>query len=96
MTSSPCPAFQLLLWLADIMGKKSVFVGPQVGSGTAMKLVVNKLMAEMAASLAEATVFADKLGLEGSVLLDVIGAGVMNAPLYKLKGTDRLIGCFRA
>lgn len=52
----------------------------------AMKLVVNKLMAEMVVSLAEAEVMATQLQLDSNQLLDVIGLGVMNTPLYKLKG----------
>lgn len=72
------PAFEKL-------GKKSLFLG-EVGKGAQMKLVVNMVMGGMMTVFCEGVALAAKAGLEGSDLLDVIDAGAMANPMFKLKG----------
>lgn len=61
----------LQTWCAD---GKVVHVGP-VGSGSAMKLVVNQSLGAVAAGLGEALGLADHLGLPQGRVLDVLSAG---------------------
>ncbi len=61
----------LQTWCAD---GKIVHVGP-VGSGSALKLVVNQSLGAVAAGLGEALGLADHLGLPQGTVLDVLSAG---------------------
>ncbi|KAM7254586.1 hypothetical protein ACFE04_003966 [Oxalis oulophora] len=71
--------------LLDIMGKSRFYLG-DVGNGAAMKLVVNMIMGSMMTSFAEGLLLAEKVGLDPSVLVEVVSQGAISAPMYKLKG----------
>jgi len=71
--------------LLDVMGKKSYFFG-EVGKGTLMKLVVNKMMVEMMATLGEGMDLAGRAGLSPEDLVSVLAQGAMNNPMFSLKG----------
>jgi len=68
-----------------LMGKAQYFLG-EVGAGTAMKLVVNKIMGEMMASLAEGMLLAEKSLLEPSQLIEVLSLAAIANPMFALKG----------
>ncbi len=57
----------------DVLGKGTLHMGP-VGSGAAMKLVVNTLLATHWAVLAEALAMGSRYGLDLRRMLDIIGA----------------------
>lgn len=59
--------------------------GVQVGKGANMKLVVNMIMGTMMTTLAEGLTLAQKAGLEQKQLVEVLGLGVMNCPLFAMK-----------
>lgn len=67
------------------MGKKSVFLG-DVGKGAEMKLIVNMVMGGMMAIFCEGLALGEKAGLSRADILDVIDAGAMTNPMFKLKG----------
>lgn len=69
----------------DIMGKSRFYLG-NVGNGAAMKLVVNMIMGSMMASFAEGLLLSEKVGLDPSVLVEVISQGAISAPMYSIKG----------
>uniref|UniRef100_A0A6V1VYN4 6-phosphogluconate dehydrogenase NADP-binding domain-containing protein n=1 Tax=Heterosigma akashiwo TaxID=2829 RepID=A0A6V1VYN4_HETAK len=69
----------------DLMGKASFYLG-DIGQGTRMKLVVNKIMGTMLASLAEGMVLAKECGLSQEELLGILDLGAMANPMFKLKG----------
>lgn len=75
--------------LFEKMGKKNLFLG-EVGRGAEMKLVVNMVMGGMMAIFCEGLALADKAGLSGADLLDVLDAGAMANPMFKLKGAQIL------
>ncbi|CAO2840215.1 unnamed protein product [Amaranthus hypochondriacus] len=75
--------------LLDIMGKARFYLG-DVGKGAAMKLVVNMVMGSMMASFSEGLLLSDKVGLDPSVLVEVISQGAISAPMYKLKGPSMI------
>ncbi|KAK6153590.1 hypothetical protein DH2020_013229 [Rehmannia glutinosa] len=71
--------------LLDIMGKSRFYLG-DVGNGAAMKLVVNMIMGSMMASFSEGLLLSEKVGLDPSVLVQVISQGAISAPMYSMKG----------
>jgi len=74
------------------MGKASHFFGTEVGAGTRAKLVVNSLMGTMLAAYGECLALAENVGLDASIIIDVIGAGAIQSPMYSLKGPKMLVG----
>jgi 3-hydroxyisobutyrate dehydrogenase-like beta-hydroxyacid dehydrogenase len=75
------------------MGKKSLFLG-ELGQGARMKLIVNMAMGGMMTILCEALALAGKAGLSGADLLEVIDAGAMANPMFKMKGAQIAQGAF--
>ncbi|XP_042033735.1 glyoxylate/succinic semialdehyde reductase 2, chloroplastic-like [Salvia splendens] len=69
----------------DLMGKSRFFLG-EVGNGAAMKLVVNMIMGSMMASFSEGLLLSEKVGLDPSILVEVISQGAISAPMYSMKG----------
>lgn len=67
------------------MGKKLLFLG-QVGNGANMKLTVNMVMGGMMAAFCEGLALAGVAGLEAHDLLDVLDAGALANPMFRLKG----------
>lgn len=72
------------------MGKASHFFGTDMGYGTRAKLVVNSLMGTMLAAFSEGLALAESVGLDGSKMIEVIGQGAIQCPLYGLKGPKML------
>ncbi len=75
------------------MGKKSLFLG-EVGRGAQMKLIVNMTMGGMMAIFCEALALTAKAGLDTADLLEVIDAGAMANPMFKMKGAQIAAGAF--
>jgi 3-hydroxyisobutyrate dehydrogenase-like beta-hydroxyacid dehydrogenase len=67
------------------MGKKVLYLG-SVGNGAAMKLVVNMIMGGMMAGFSEGLSLGRKAGLETADILEVIDAGAMSNPMFRIKG----------
>lgn len=67
------------------MGKKVLYLGA-VGNGSAMKLVVNMIMGGMMTIFSEGLALGRKAGLEAADILDVIDAGAMSNPMFRIKG----------
>lgn len=72
------------------MGKAMHFFGKEVGYGTRAKLVVNSLMGTMMAAFGESLALAESVGLDGEKMLEVIGQGAIQSPMYALKGPKML------
>jgi len=85
--------FDQALPLFEKMGKKSLFLG-ELGRGAQMKLIVNMMMGGMMTILCEGLALADKAGLAGADLLDVVDAGAMANPMFKMKGAQIAQGTF--
>eukprot|EP00183_Erythrolobus_madagascarensis_P002111 CAMPEP_0185854294 /NCGR_PEP_ID=MMETSP1354-20130828/21905_1 /TAXON_ID=708628 /ORGANISM="Erythrolobus madagascarensis, Strain CCMP3276" /LENGTH=319 /DNA_ID=CAMNT_0028556019 /DNA_START=330 /DNA_END=1289 /DNA_ORIENTATION=- len=71
--------------LLQAMGKKSVFLG-KIGAGARMKLAVNMIMGSMIAALGEGIVLCERNELPVDALLDVLDAGAMANPMFRMKG----------
>jgi len=85
--------FDQALPFFEKMGKKSLFLG-ELGRGAQMKLIVNMTMGGMMTVFCEALALADKAGLSGADLLDVIDAGAMANPMFRMKGAQIAQGAF--
>jgi len=85
--------FDRALPFFEKMGKKSLFLG-ELGRGAQMKLIVNMTMGGMMTIFCEALALADKAGLSGTDLLEVIDAGAMANPMFKMKGAQIAEGAF--
>ena len=85
--------FDRALPLFEKMGKKSLYLG-ELGRGAEMKLIVNMMMGGMMTILCEALALAGKAGLASADLLDVVDAGAMANPMFKMKGAQIAQGAF--
>lgn len=72
------------------MGKATHYFGSDVGRGTRAKLVVNSLMGTMMAAYGESLALAESVGLDGDKMIEVIGQGTIQSPMYALKGPKML------
>jgi len=68
------------------MGKASYFFSTEVGFGTRAKLVVNSLMGTMVAAFGEGLALSENVGLDPLKIIEVIGGGAVQSPVYGLKG----------
>lgn len=73
------------------MGKASHFFGPDVGRGTRAKLVVNSLMGTMLAAFGEALALSESVGLDANKMIEIIGQGAIQSPVYGLKGPKMVV-----
>ena len=67
------------------MGKKIIYLG-EAGNAARMKLVVNMIMGGMMGIFCEGMALAEKAGIAYSDLLEVLDAGAIANPMFKLKG----------
>jgi 3-hydroxyisobutyrate dehydrogenase len=77
-------AYEQVAPVLDAMTKGHVLLGPS-GSGAAMKIAVNAMIAVTNESLAETLVLAERFGLERERAYDVLAGGALASPflLYK-------------
>jgi 3-hydroxyisobutyrate dehydrogenase-like beta-hydroxyacid dehydrogenase len=74
------------------MGKSSHFFNTEVGYGTRAKLVINSLMGTMVAAFGEGLALSESVGLDPSKIIEVIGEGAIQSPVYGLKGPKMIVG----
>jgi 3-hydroxyisobutyrate dehydrogenase-like beta-hydroxyacid dehydrogenase len=72
------------------MGKASHFFSTEVGTGTRAKLVVNSLMGTMLAAFGEGLALAEAVGLDPMKMIEVIGQGAIQSPVFAMKGPKML------
>lgn len=70
----------------NVMGKASHFFQAEVGYGTRAKLVVNSLMGTMLAAFGEGLALSESMGLDPNTMIEVIGQGAIQSPMFNLKG----------
>lgn len=85
LTAGDKSLYEMATPFLDLMGKSRFYLG-EVGNGAAMKLVVNMIMGSMMASFSEGLLLSEKVGLDPSVLVEVISQGAISAPMYSMKG----------
>ena len=77
-------AYERATPVLDAMTRGHVLLGPS-GSGAAMKLAVNSMIAVTNESLAETLVLAQRFGIEREQAYDVIAGGVLSSPFVQYK-----------
>lgn len=92
LVGAEAPTVQQCAPLFDAMGSKTVHMGP-VGSGAAMKMVINLMLAESMRAFAESVALGTVLGLDREMLMDVllktpVCAPVLSAVRPKLDAVD--------
>mmetsp|Transcript_3075 Transcript_3075/g.5439 ORF Transcript_3075/g.5439 Transcript_3075/m.5439 type:complete len:318 (-) Transcript_3075:141-1094(-) len=73
------------------MGKASHFFKTEVGYGTRAKLVVNSLMGTMLAAFGEGLALSEGMGLDPKTMIEVIGQGAIQSPMFTLKGPKMVV-----
>ncbi|MCX7983170.1 MAG: NAD(P)-dependent oxidoreductase [Syntrophales bacterium] len=68
-----------------MMGKMSLYLG-EVGRGAQMKLCVNLVMGGMMAAFCEGLALASRIGLDLRDMLNILDAGAMSNPMFRMKG----------
>jgi glyoxylate/succinic semialdehyde reductase len=76
----------------DVLGKRTFFLGEEVGGGARMKIVINMMMGINMVALCEGLAVGTKAGLKGSDIIDVIKESAIASPMYGLKGPKMLEG----
>ncbi|KAF4362041.1 hypothetical protein F8388_023893 [Cannabis sativa] len=89
LTAGDKSLYETVAPFLDIMGKSRFYLG-DIGNGAAMKLVVNMIMGSMMASFSEGLLLSEKVGLDPSVLVEVISQGAISAPMYSMKGPSMI------
>ncbi|XP_025085652.1 glyoxylate/succinic semialdehyde reductase 1-like isoform X2 [Pomacea canaliculata] len=69
----------------EAMGRKSFYLGNEVGTATRMKLIHNMLLGTMMASLAEGMALAEKVGLDQEDFAEVLSLGSLSCPTINHK-----------
>jgi 3-hydroxyisobutyrate dehydrogenase-like beta-hydroxyacid dehydrogenase len=84
MVGGDADAVALVQPVLEAMGQKIMHLGP-AGTGAAMKVVVNAVLAVINEAIAEGLVLAERSGIERETAYDVFAGGVAAAPyvLYK-------------
>jgi 3-hydroxyisobutyrate dehydrogenase-like beta-hydroxyacid dehydrogenase len=85
MAAGDRPLYDKAYPLFEKMGKKILFLG-DVGNATRMKLANNLIMGGMLAAFCEGMALSARTGLDTSQLLEVLDAGAMSNPMFRLKG----------
>jgi 3-hydroxyisobutyrate dehydrogenase len=90
LASGPDAAAGRLSAVFDILGRKTVWLGP-VGQGSLVKVIVNAYMSILIEGVAETMELADRLGIGHQELAEVIEGGPLDAPIAdaKLHKMDR-------
>jgi 3-hydroxyisobutyrate dehydrogenase-like beta-hydroxyacid dehydrogenase len=85
MAAGDRPLYDRSLPALERMGKKILFLGEE-GNGARMKLANNLVMGGMMAAFAEGVALASRSGLDPGQLLEVLDAGALTNPMFRLKG----------
>lgn len=89
----PDAALDKAIPMLHTLGKK-IYRFSGVAEATHLKLVCNFFIASMITTLGQGLSYADRAGLDGSVLLDVLASSALGAPMYAGKGKSILDGKF--
>jgi 3-hydroxyisobutyrate dehydrogenase len=84
LASGPPAAEAIVRPAFSAIGRRTVWLG-EAGRGSAMKMVVNAYLSILIEGVAEAIELADRLGIEVSLLDEVIEGGPLDAPIADAK-----------
>lgn len=93
MVGGPEGAFAECEELFRVLARQTLYGGP-CGHGARLKLITNLVLGLNRAALAEGLVFADRLGVDGTLALAALRAGVAYSRIMDTKGEKMLDGDF--
>ena len=76
------------------IGARTVWVSERPGDGTRLKLVANSWVGTIVAATAQSIAFAQGLGLDPRMFLDMMRGGAVDAPYLHIKGEAIIAGAF--
>ncbi len=80
----------------DAIGRKTVWLGSDAGTASALKLVVNSWVLALTTSAAEALALARGLGIDPELFLQAVGGGPLDCAYLQNKAAAILSGDFAA
>jgi 3-hydroxyisobutyrate dehydrogenase len=93
LASGPDQVHDVLAPVFGALGRATAWLG-QAGNGTKAKLVLNSWLADIAETTAETLSFAGKLGLDPSVIVDLLDSTPLGSPYAVQKARTMLAGDF--
>lgn len=78
----------------DAIGSRTIWVGEQPGDGHRLKLVANSWVLSVTGATAQSIGFAQRLGVDPQLFLDVISGGPLDCGYAQVKGKAMLEGDF--
>jgi 3-hydroxyisobutyrate dehydrogenase len=78
----------------DAIGSRTIWVGEQPGDGHRLKLVANSGVLSVTGATAQSIGFADRLGIDPQLFLDVIAGGPLDCGYAQVKVKAMLAGDF--
>lgn len=84
--AGPADARERAMPVVETWSSRTIVTGDEPGSASRLKLAVNATLALLNGSAAEALVLADRLGVGGERLLDVLDGSAVWAPVMSVKG----------
>lgn len=94
MVGGPREAFDACLPILEVLGRKIVHAGEQVGMGGHVKLANQILVATTLAGMGEALVYGAKAGIDPAVIVEALSAGMARCGALDLKASKVLSGDF--
>jgi 3-hydroxyisobutyrate dehydrogenase len=76
----------------DAVGTKEVYAGPELGQGSALKLVCNAWVATLTAALGQSVAMAERLDVDPRLFLEAITGGATDMPYAHAKAASMLSG----
>jgi 3-hydroxyisobutyrate dehydrogenase len=74
----------------DAISSKTIWVGPEVGAGSALKLACNAWVLSITAATAQSVALTASLGLDPFLFLEAIAGGGTDSPYAQLKGRSMI------
>jgi glyoxylate/succinic semialdehyde reductase len=71
--------------LLNVLGNK-IWYFDRAEQASYTKLIMNSFIAGLAVTLVQGLSFASKVGIQGSMILDILSNSAMNAPMFQTKG----------
>lgn len=78
----------------DSIGRRTIWVGPQIGQGSALKLVCNAWITSLTAAVAQSVALARAFGLDPELFFDAIEGGQSDTPYARVKGAQMVSGAY--
>jgi 3-hydroxyisobutyrate dehydrogenase len=78
----------------DAIGTSTIWVGPDIGLGSKLKLACNAWIGALTAAAGQSLALAKGLGLDQQLVLDALGGSAANSPYLQSKGKAIIDGSF--